>query len=268
MKCKICNNETKVIFNREILNKYPVNYNQCTDCGFIQTDEPFWLDEAYKNPINIDDTGLVARNILLAKRSAAVLFFQFNRNKKFLDFAGGYGLFTRLMRDYGFDFYWTDPYTPNLFARGFEIDLSSQKNKFEAVTVFECFEHFVDPIAEIEKLLKFSKNILFSTEIFSSGTPKPDEWEYYSFNHGQHISFYSLDTLKYIKDKFGLHLCTNGKSFHLLSVEKMNNFLFSALLKISLMGIPLLIKLRNHTKTLSDSLLLKDKRNLKHTNSQ
>ncbi len=260
MKCKICNNETKIIFNRIILFKYNVNFNQCSKCGFIQTDEPNWLEEAYKNPINIDDTGLVSRNILFAKRSCSVLFFLFERQKLFLDFAGGYGLFTRLMRDYGFDFYWSDPFTHNLFARGFELNEIIPKS-VETVTAFECFEHFTNPIDEIEKILNISDNVLFSTEIFKSAAPDPDEWEYYAFNHGQHISFYSLESLNYIKNKFGLNLCTNGKSFHLLSKKKVNNLLFSTLLKISLLGLPNLIKFYNHSKTLTDSRSLKSKCN-------
>ena len=255
MKCKICHNDTKIIFNRKILNKYDINYNQCNTCGFIQTDDPFWLDEAYESPINIEDTGLVNRNILYAKRSCSVLFFLFDHQKKFVDYAGGYGLFTRLMRDYGFDFYWIDPFTQNLFARGFELDLTAP-HKIEVVTAFECFEHFSNPINEINKMLDISDNILFSTEIFSAGAPDPDLWEYYAFQHGQHISFYSLESLKYIKNKNGLHLSSNGKSFHLLSKKKVSNLIFSAILKISLLGIPSLIKVFNHGRTLSDSRLL------------
>jgi Methyltransferase domain len=256
MKCKICNNETKKIFNRKVLRKYDVNYSQCANCGFIQTDEAFWLDEAYKNPINIDDTGLVSRNILFAKRSSSVLYFLLDHQKKFLDFAGGYGLFTRLMRDYGFDFYWSDPFTNNLFARGFELDISNQ-NKFEALTAFECFEHFTDPVIEIEKMLKMSRNILFSTEIFKFAAPDPEEWKYYSFSHGQHISFYSYKSLEWIAQKFNKKLFSNGKSFHLLTNKQINNTLFNTLLILANTGLPLIVKLLMKSKTHSDSEQLK-----------
>lgn len=259
MNCKICNNDTKVIFNREVLHKYKINYHQCTTCSFIQTDEPFWLDEAYKDPINIDDTGLISRNLMFAKRSSAVLFYLFNSKKKFLDFAGGYGLFTRLMRDYGFDFYWMDPFTQNLFAKGFEFNHSS-KQKIEAVTAFECFEHFVQPLNEIENLIKLSDNILFSTKLFTVNTPKPDEWDYYAFSHGQHIAFYSRKTLKFIAKKYGLNLYSNGKSFHLLTRRKTNNTLFNFLLKLSLLAFPELIRFLMGTKIFSDSQLIINKK--------
>lgn len=256
MKCKICGNDTKMIFNRKVLNKYPSNYHQCITCGFIQAEDPFWLDEAYKDPINIDDTGLVARNILFAKRSAAILFFLFNRHKKFVDYAGGYGLFTRLMRDYGFDYYWIDPFTENLFSRGFEFNPSTDKNP-EVVTAFECFEHFVEPLTEVEKILKISNNILFSTEIFPFKAPDPDEWKYYSFSHGQHISFYSYESLKAIARKYNLNLYSNGKSFHLLTKIKLNNYLFKSMLILSISGLHLIIKSVMKSKTHLDSEQLK-----------
>ena len=108
----------------------------------------------------------------------------------FLDYAGGYGVFTRLMRDIGFDFYWHDPYTQNLFANGFEDDLKSN-SKFELLTAFEVFEHLVNPKEELEKMLRFSDTIVFSTELMPQEIPDPEEWWYYGFNHGQHISFYT-----------------------------------------------------------------------------
>jgi len=36
----------------------------------------------------------------------------------FLDYAAGYGLFVRLMRDAGYNFRWSDLYCQNLFVRG------------------------------------------------------------------------------------------------------------------------------------------------------
>lgn len=53
-----------------------------------------------------------------------------------------------MMRDLGFDFYWDDKYTQNIFANGFEY--SDDKN-YEVLTSFESFEHFVNPLSEIKK---------------------------------------------------------------------------------------------------------------------
>jgi len=60
-----------------ILNKYTIDYFHCPNCGFLQTQEPFWLDEAYKDPINISDTGYLSRNIYLSKKLTVSFRFIF-----------------------------------------------------------------------------------------------------------------------------------------------------------------------------------------------
>lgn len=55
MKCKICDNKTYNIFSAKILNKNNIKYYYCDYCGFLQTEEPYWLKEAYNNSISITD---------------------------------------------------------------------------------------------------------------------------------------------------------------------------------------------------------------------
>jgi hypothetical protein len=101
-----------------------------------------------------------------------------------MDFGGGHGIFTRIMRDCGFDFYHYDKYAENLFAAGFEANLGQ---KYNLITSFENFEHFVNPIEEIEKLIKMSDTLYFSTSLIPSAYPSIKDWWYYSPNTGQHI---------------------------------------------------------------------------------
>jgi len=72
-----------------------------------------------------------------------------------------------------------------LLARGFET--TNKEYKYELVTAFEVFEHFAEPIQEFESMIKFSDNIIFSTELLPSLVPKPEKWWYYGLGHGQHI---------------------------------------------------------------------------------
>ena len=58
MRCNICNTDMSFIFNKNILNKYNVRYFYCPKCGYLTTEEPFWLKEAYSNAIAITDIGL------------------------------------------------------------------------------------------------------------------------------------------------------------------------------------------------------------------
>ncbi len=251
-KCKICDHPSQKIFNAKILDNYTINYYQCPQCEFIQTEHPFWLDEAYTNPIGIEDVGILKRNILFANRASAIISSFFDRKGTFIDYGGGFGIFVRLMRDIGYDFYWSDPYCENILSKGFE----ATHEKFELLTSFECFEHFSEPITELEKLLEYSANILFSTETFKGNYPKPSEWDYYSFSSGQHIALYSQKSLQYLADKYNLYLLSNNKSFHLFTKKRIPPILFKILLKLSRFGFNSIPEIFIKSKTLEDMRLI------------
>ena len=249
MRCKICNQNNDKIFSGKILKKYEVKYYHCKTCAFLQTEEPHWLDEAYSESINISDTGYMQRNLMLSKKLTVLLTTIFDKDGRYLDFAGGYGVFVRMMRDIGFDFYWDDKFTKNLFSRSFEFN---NKEKYEAITSFESFEHFVEPLEEIEKMLKVSKNIIFSTELLPSSLPKPEDWWYYGLEHGQHISFYSEKTLVFIAEKYNLYYSNLG-GLHIFSENKIPTYKLN-FLKLTRLGLYKLLEKRVTSKTWDDYL--------------
>ena len=226
MKCKVCEAESNKFPQATVLGKYNVDYFQCSNCGFVQTEEPYWLEEAYSEAIAATDVGLVLRNNALSQIAANLIFNLFNHEAKFLDYGGGYGLFVRLMRDLGFDFYWYDKFCKNLFAKGFESNEAADSENYELVTAFEVFEHFVNPIAEIENILKFSSNIILTTDLLPETNPKPNEWWYYAPHEGQHISIYTLKSLSIIAEKYELNLYSNGKSLHLITEKNISHDVF------------------------------------------
>ncbi|MFB2881224.1 methyltransferase domain-containing protein [Floridanema aerugineum] len=227
MKCKICQSESIHFANAKILDKYNIDYFKCQNCGFVQTEEPYWLSEAYTNAIASSDVGLVFRNLQFSKITSNIIFSIFAHSSKFLDYGGGYGLFVRLMRDEGFDFYWYDKYCDNIFAKGFIAE--SEEEKYELVTAFEVFEHFSDPLTEIQNLFQFSRNILFSTELLPENNPKPGEWWYYSLQDGQHIAIYTVKSLAIIAERLGLNFYSNGLNLHLITEKQIPEVLFENL---------------------------------------
>lgn len=250
MKCRICNQETYPIHKAVVLNKYSIQYYHCNNCQFIQTEDPYWINESYSEAIGQEDTGVLLRNINLSRKTAVAINFFFDSNGKFLDYGGGYGILTRLMRDIGFDFYWQDPYCENLTARGFEY--SPGIKPIELVTTFESFEHLVDPLMEIEKMMAISRNILFSTELVPKPVPRPEDWWYYSLKSGQHVSLYSIETLQFIAKKFDVNFYSNGKNLHLFSPKKINPLKFKVFLKLTNLGLFSLVKSVTKTKTFED----------------
>lgn len=223
MQCKICGSKSEFVFKGVVLRKHEISYFRCPKCDFMQTEEPYWLAESYTSAISDLDLGPVNRAIRGARIVEGVILLAFDPNAKFIDWGGGYGVFTRLMRDIGYDFFWRDAYCQNLFAKHFVADADSG---YELMTSFEVFEHLVQPMAEIEAMLKLSPNILFTTELPPTRLKTVDDWWYLAPEHGQHVAIYSVPALEYIAKKFGLHLNTDGAALHLLSQKSIPDRMF------------------------------------------
>jgi hypothetical protein len=229
--CRICSSDTSPAFTHQVLDKYDCRYYFCDNCGGLQTEEPHWLDEAYASPVAAADTTMLWRNLYLSRAISVLLYFLFDHRGRFLDAAGGYGVFTRLMRDIGFDYYWYDKYSPNLTAQGFDAD-AGPGAPYTAVTAFEVMEHLTDPIGFVAELLESTgtDTIIFTTELFDGGPPPPDEWMYYAFATGQHITFYQRRTLELIGKRFGMQFHTSktrwwflgGMGLHIWTRKKIN----------------------------------------------
>jgi hypothetical protein len=244
-------------FRATILNRHPVAYYQCRECGYLATESPYWLEEAYQSPINASDTGILRRNAELSRLTAVFLFALYGRSGKFVDYAGGYGILTRMMRDLGFDFLWYDPHCENLFAKGFEYHPGSWTP--DLITCYEAFEHFVDPAAELEKMLALSRSILLTTELLPSPVPRPEEWWYYGLDHGQHVSFYSRKTLEHLAERHHLNLYTDGRSFHFLTDrKKLLKGRFFVLRALNRLGFIHVVQYFTESKTKEDMLRIRD----------
>jgi hypothetical protein len=229
MISKITGGETALIFTAKLLSKYDVRFYRCKETGFIQTEEPYWLPESYSSAITKLDVGLVMRNQNLTEVAVPLFLRYFNHGSLFLDYAGGYGLFTRMMRDRGFNFYHTDIYCQNLFAEFHDLKELNKNTKFEAVTAFEVLEHLVSPKDEIKDILAYSDNLYFTTELVPPGLKKPDDWWYFSLETGQHISFYTKESLEYIAKQFDKFYYTDGKWQHLFTKTQLSENPFEAL---------------------------------------
>jgi hypothetical protein len=218
MNCKICGTQSNEFDSANILGKYKVRYYHCSKCDFVQTEEPYWINEAYSGAFASIDTGTMTRNM---QNSTNLLFFmKYIEDGPCLDFGGAYGVLTRMMRDYGFDFYNYDKYAQNLFASGFDGDLTKE---YALVTSFENFEHFVNPLEEIDKIFNITETLYFTTFLLPKDPPPIQSWWYYALDTGQHISFYSKKTLEYIVNKYGMYLISDNVDTHILSKKKINS---------------------------------------------
>jgi len=223
VKCRICEGQAAFFDEAMVLRRHRVSYFRCAACGSIQTEEPWWLDEAYSEAIARQDVGVCTRNLVNVQVTSAVLGLLFEPGIQCLDFGGGHGMFVRMMRDRGFAFHWQDRYAHNDYARGFECD---PQGRYGLVTAFEVLEHLPDPHVELGEMLRAADNLFCSTVLVPEPAPKVGAWWYYAEQAGQHVALYTTEALRAVARRYGKHLLSQGP-FHLFSAEPKSALLFN-----------------------------------------
>ena len=256
--CRICSSKnTRKIFETKVL-QYDISYFECDVCQYVQTEKPYWLDQAYRSAIGGADTGILDRNYTCAKRTTNICALLSIKDQPIIDYAGGYGLFVRLMRDIGFNTFWQDKYCQNLIAQGFESNKTiGRPALLTAFEVFEVFEHLDTPLADINAMFETCDNVLFSTLLIPQPTPQIEDWWYYAAEYGQHIGFFRHATLRYIADKHNKNFYSYGSSIHLFTDKKVSPFIFKIFMKFYAF-IFFFSKRRTYSKTQDDFFTVKN----------
>lgn len=212
LPCRLCHGRTNFAFSLQILRQYAVAFLRCDKCLSLQSETPFWLQEAYSKSTASIDPG-AARRILNSYVLTRILAKLFHCQRLF-DFGAGTGLMCRLLRDQRYDAYCYDRYVTPTFAPHFVGSLTEQ---YDLVSAFEVIEHFIDPAQELQRLFSLRpKVLLISTELYSN---QDRSWWYLAPMEGQHIFFYSITALKLVAQQYGYHLLV-GRGFCIFSAAR------------------------------------------------
>jgi len=211
--CRICGGSLVYQWTRRVMHdKYQAKYYECSACRSLQV-IPNWLDEAYVNenlPLVINpDRGRFARNFsafnyFVALCQAGV----FQHQSRTLDFGGGYGLLTQMLRYAGHEAWQYDPYVPTPFLasdyclRDFR---ALADGTYDAVFALEVFEHLTQPQTTLDSLARILKpegTLMLSTQLYESGV-HDQNWHYLSPDAGQHVTFYSRSAVEQLARQAG-----------------------------------------------------------------
>src|SRR4051812_33910108 len=97
--CRFCGGIAEFAFHQMLIGKYQVAFFLCGDCGSLESEYPHWLVEAYSDSVLSIDPGAAQRVLDCLGLTNAVM--QLFHCRTTLDYGGGAGLLSRLLRDVG-----------------------------------------------------------------------------------------------------------------------------------------------------------------------
>lgn len=217
MSCRACTSPTAVA-HPVLVRGRSVDLQRCPACGMFQFDAPDWLAEAYADPIADLDVGLASRCVELARVTEALVRACRLGAARHLDFGGGYGLLTRLVRDRGIDMRHHDPYARNLFAQGQQGTLDGD---YGVITMVEVLEHLTDPFEVLAALTEHCSVVVVATVLVPPGTTSLQGWWYLIPDLGQHITFPTAGSLAALASRLGWQVATDGVGLHVFSRQPL-----------------------------------------------
>jgi hypothetical protein len=231
--CRLCDGPLSEQFQIELLGRHTVKYYKCMECSSLQTEPPYWLGEAYDENLSLLDTGAAQRN--MHNLAACYLVARMFKLRNVIDFGGGDGLLCRLLRDYQINCYVSDKYARITYAQAYR---QPDFEKPDLMLSFEVLEHLANPKTDLGSLFESSpKGILVSTMLYAD---QDRNWWYLAADSGQHVFFYSQQSIQKIAQKYAYEAIISGGYVLFVKpklLSPLKRMLVSVLLKGKALGL-------------------------------
>jgi hypothetical protein len=197
--CRLCRAPAVFTFHLKLMGRHDVAYFQCTGCRCLQTETPYWLEEAYadtRRPLDVYSATRIEQ--LRGVTQHVSRLFKWQSGERLLDWGAGDGLLVRMLRDAGIDAYSYDIHTRNNYAVGFD---AAPGAGFRMITAFELWEHLPEPAEELDRIFSLQPDIhLLTTGLYSG---QGSDWHYLVPETGRHVFLYSREAMHWIAEKYG-----------------------------------------------------------------
>ena len=195
--CRLCGAGMQSVFRKVLLEHHDVQFFQCSHCRAMQTEQPYWLAEAYVPQNERFDTGQVTRSLINAAFVAALLKAADIGRARVVDYGCGSGLCVRSLRDAGIDAWGYDRYAEPRLALAYRTD---DYRGFDVLNLCEVMEHFDQPRQALDDIFS-GDPLLVVVQTGIMDRPDP-EWGYLAPDHGQHIFFLAPTTVNWISGHY------------------------------------------------------------------
>lgn len=194
-----------------------INYFSCPDCFFTFAPEfQEWSEQEFLEKIYNDDYIKVDSDYLEVRPQSGfkILKQLFSEQKhliKHLDYGGGNGKLTSLLKEDGWDSETYDPFPAS------NLNLNDL-GRFNLITAYEVFEHVPDVHVLMKNLTEVMSDdclILFSTMVSDGNIKKNSRitWWYAAPRNG-HISLFSTKSLALLSTKYKMNFGSFNNGFH------------------------------------------------------
>ncbi len=241
MKCIICGSESSFFFKKEfegIFKKFisVTEYFKCKKCGFTFSPTIFGLNEEEFSKLNIafhkySEDPLVELNINQPPYiEQASLLNILDKNKLIdlnnsLDFAGGYGTLSKILRKYysTFSLFIYDPYMQDLNDKSNRYVAKDKLGQYSTVFNSAIFEHVTcrETLEEINSCVTEDEVLIIHT-VICENIPNDSNWFYINPVHCAFHTNKSMEILMKQWDYKWSIYCPSAKSW-ILFKSKYNN---------------------------------------------
>jgi len=260
--CKLCMGSATLKFSADLPNDMQADYWECSHCRLLQSFHLDGLSPEELAPVYdperwlVDpDPGATWRLSYISRRLEwlwKTKMLPRRTGMKILDFGSGSGFVVSYLRHrLGVLAWGYEPYATAVFAPECTLEIWDQAMElapYQWVIASEVFEHFIDPLAELQRL----KRVLGdpSAVFITTGRYVPGEhgsdWSYLALHSGQHVALYAERTMQEVARILGFThtYCVGGPNEWLLATphtkkERLVSGIAAALLRaMAKIGVP------------------------------